>query len=208
MVIHTFSIAKDEVIYIESQDQLEKNCLNPYKGNPNGCPNFGKNWSCPPYAPSIQETKNSLNTYPYLWLLVMEIQVKELWPNFIHNIFLRRKYKQITRTFNSYLSFLASQHKDWRVFFCSHCELCLESNYSKCSCPEKPCRHPNEIRLSPESCGIDLIKTLKQKEIILDFNSKHILRRIAMCATDQPIIFQNEYRNYLQYLKILEKFEG
>ena len=86
MQIFAYQVTADQLEFMQNDEQVQKNCQKPFKHNPKGCPSFGKNWGCPPYAPIIQETRATLQTYPYIWIVVMEIPVSQSGPRFLRKI--------------------------------------------------------------------------------------------------------------------------
>jgi len=206
MEIQTFQIRFNQIVFAADDTEVIKNCQTPYKNHPNGCPNYHCNWSCPPYAPKVQETRNSLKTFTFFWILIMEIPIPKININFIKKWKTKHDFSRITRNLNNFLEYFQIQHSDWAVYFCSECRLCLEKKYSRCNCPSEPCRFPDKIRISPEAAGIDVFATLKNIDLEMEELPKTNLRRMAMCATDKKVDFTDEIKEYQQYLAILNKF--
>ncbi|MHA1765326.1 MAG: DUF2284 domain-containing protein [Promethearchaeota archaeon] len=208
MEIQTYQIRFDQIIFAKDAEEVNKYCQTPYKNHPNGCPNFQHNWSCPPYAPTVQETRASLGTYTFFWLLIMEIPIPKKKIKIFKKWRTKHEFGRITKHLNDFIDYLQKDHEDWKLFFCSECTLCPEKNYSKCTCPTEPCRYPNKIRISPEAAGIDVFTTLTNLDISIEKNPITKLHRIAMCAADERVNFDVEYKKYETYLSILNKIEN
>ena len=208
MEIQAHQIRFDQIVFAADEAEVNKYCQTPYKNHPNGCQNYQHNWSCPPYAPTVQETRASLETYSFFWLLIMEIPIPQNKIKILKNWKKKREYARITKILNNFLSYLQPNHRDWKFYFCSECTLCSEKNYSGCTCPSEPCRFPDKIRISPEAAGIDVFTTLKKLEIPIEKEPITKLGRIAMCATDERVNFSVEYQKYGTYLSILNRIES
>jgi len=208
MEIQAHQIRFDQIVFAACEADVNKYCQTPYKNHPNGCPNYQHNWSCPPYAPTVQETRASLGTYSFFWILIMEIPIPQKKIKFLKNWRTKHEFAKITKNLNNFLSYLQSNHRNWKFYFCSDCTLCSEKNNSKCTCPTEPCRYPNKIRVSPEAAGIDVFATLEILDIEIEKEPMNKLRRIAMCAADERINFTIEHKKYMNYLSILNRIES
>lgn len=208
MEIQAHQIRFDQIVFAACEADVSKYCQTPYKNHPNGCPNYQHNWSCPPYAPTVQETRTSLGTYSFFWILIMEIPIPQKKIEILKKWRTKHEFAKITKNLNNFLSYLQSNHRDWKFYFCSDCALCSEKNNSKCTCPTEPCRYPNKIRVSPEAAGIDIFATLKILNIEIEKEPMNKLRRIAMCAADERINFAIEHQKYIKYLSILNRIES
>lgn len=208
MDIQTYQIRFEQIVFAKDNVEVWQNCQTPYKKHPNGCPNFQQNWSCPPHAPSVQETRATLKTYTYFWLLIMEYPIPKNKLKFIQRWKTQKGFARITKELNDFFSYLQSNHREWKINYCSHCELCKEKNYSGCNCPSAPCRYPNKIRISPEAAGIQVFDTLLKLGDSIETEPKSKLMRIGMCATDEKVDFVNVIQQYKLYQSILHKFNN
>lgn len=114
-----------------------------------GCPNFGSNLCCPPYAPSYDETQRFLSEYKYGIIVEYTIDCPEITANDFTAIDIQ--------LCNDLLELLLKVEKD--AFLANHyrafslkagrCRLCDECNLKKCE-------HPTKARPSLEACGIDV----------------------------------------------------
>ncbi|QEE14807.2 DUF2284 domain-containing protein [Promethearchaeum syntrophicum] len=208
MVIKAYKIQFDQIVFASDEAEVQKNCQTPYKNHPNGCPNYKNNWSCPPYAPTVQKTQQSLENYRFFWMLVLKTPIPKINTKFLKKWKIKRVNMRITKTLNNYLSYLQSNHRDWKFYYCSECNLCSEKNYSKCTCPTDPCRFPNKFRISPEAAGIDVFASLKKINILIEMDPITNLQRIGMCATDENVDFAVEYKKFENQLSILNKIDS
>ena len=206
MDIQTYQIRFEQIVFTANDDEVCHNCQKPYKFHPDGCPNYHHNWSCPPNTPTVSDTKAALKTYTYFWLIIMEFPIPRNKIKFIQKWKTRKGFARLTKKLNDFLSYLQSNHRDWKIYYCSHCELCKEKNYSECTCPSAPCRYPNKIRISPEAAGIQVFDTLLQLGNSIEIEPTSKLQRIGLCATDEKVDFASEKKKYRLYQSILQKF--
>lgn len=205
MQLYAYRINANQIQYIENNDLVQANCRTPFKHHPKGCPNYGKNWGCPPYAPSIEDTQGILNTYSYHWLIAMEIMIPKSGLKFFRKIKTKQKNSQVEKYINEFMDYLRANKPDWAVFYCSHCEVCKEKLYKGCICPAEPCRFPEKIRISPEAAGIDVFSTLQGIDVPYEINPKTKIQRVVLCATDEVVNFDQLHKDYKLYLRILRK---
>lgn len=189
-------------------EDVSKNCQQSYKGNPQGCPEFGKNWGCPPNSPTPEETKRMLQTYAYLWLVVLEIPLTSSQSKKSPTRKEKKQFLQVTDHLNAFMAFLNENHPDWAIFASSHCRICEQKGYGRCTCPETPCRFPKELLMSPEATGLDIFATLENLDVSIEKAPKHFLKRITLFATDEPVNMAELYNQYKMYLEVYQKFVG
>ena len=195
--METISLSFAELNFLNSTKKVTENCQMPYKNHPHGCPNYNHNWSCPPYAPSVEETRNTLETYSYLWIILITQDIPSYKPKIFQKQQMKKHYPQLTYHCNHFLAYLREKHKDWKIYFCSECSLCMEKRFHSCTCPQEPCRFPDEIRISPEAAGIDLNTTLKNSENPLEWPPKTRIVRIGLCATHEKVNLSKLYKEFL-----------
>ena len=204
--IQAYQIRFDQIVYLANDDEIYQNCQKPYKSHPNGCPNFQHNWSCPPYTPSVQETRATLQTYTYFWILIIKYPIPKNKIKIIQKWKIKKEFAHITKILNDFLSYMQLNHREWKIYYCSHCELCKEKFFSDCTCPSAPCRYPNEIRISPEAAGIQVFDTLLKLQHSIERDPTTKLQRIGLCATDEKVDFTHVFKDYRLYKSILHKF--
>ena len=101
-----------------------------------GCRIYGTCLTCPPFSPTPQQTRLSLQGYS-----------KALWVHGNKSFVIRYAISQLERE-----SFLAGYPKVFGMG-AGPCRLC-----ESCAVPA-PCRRPTEARPSLEACGIDVFQT-------------------------------------------------
>ncbi|MHA1612177.1 MAG: DUF2284 domain-containing protein [Promethearchaeota archaeon] len=208
MEIKAYQIGFYQIQFLKDDETLHKNCQSPYKNHPKGCPEYNNNWGCPPNAPSIQETRASLQTYRYFWIISISMPIHRSSIPFLGSFRSKRQYRGITMHLNEFMDFLREKYEDWAIFSCSHCTICKEKGYGGCTFPKTHCRFPKQMRISPEAAGIDVFKTLQHLPIKLEENPEKSLTRVALCATDIFIDFHDLHRDFGLYLELINKFQG
>ena len=143
-----------------------------------GCTNFGKTLMCPPYAPSIDNFRKTLNEYSYALVLKFKSQAKatpevasllskeENDPSLTVEI--REKIRAFWDSWNNdrkevltKLRILekAAMNKGYTfalAFTTGSCIIC-----DKCNVEQKLCIHPTQARCSAQAVGINILQTLK-----------------------------------------------
>jgi predicted metal-binding protein len=103
-----------------------------------GCGGYGQCLTCPPYAPTPEQTRRLLDSYTIGYLI-----------HWGHKAGKRQALADIEREI-----FLAGWHKAFAMAT-GPCELCRECNV------EEGCTHPSLARPSMEACGIDVFQTAR-----------------------------------------------
>lgn len=126
------------------------------------CGNYGKNWSCPPYADSSIE---DLSKFKSCYIIGQKIIIKEEMRSLstqtddlttvISDILL--PVRELT---DPLLRDLESKIEGSRVFFAGSCALCKRGECSRII--GEKCRYPDKIRPSLESVGFDIGCTASQ----------------------------------------------
>ena len=103
-----------------------------------GCGGYGGCLTCPPYAPTPEETRGMLDSYSVGYLIHWgrEFGGRKALAEMERRVFLKGFYKAFAMA-------------------CGPCELCNECD------PEEPCRHPDQARPCMEACGIDVFQTAR-----------------------------------------------
>lgn len=150
------------------------------------CENFGANWSCPPFVPSVEEFRSVLKEYGYAMVAKFqssaEVNVDALdLPASEKALGAQKEMKE-----------LESFHKIWgedirrvhgallkleKFAFNKGFPFALGLRAGSCNlCPKcdvtKPCVHPKMLRFPPEAVGINLVKTLQNCGMSLNIVSK------------------------------------
>ena len=112
-----------------------------------GCSNYGKKWSCPPFAPEFSEFTSS---YKYLYIFVLHTEMNQF--SYIKNDYLKVKAA------NSILK--SRMDKTLRILSLTQggyistgsCRMC-----KPCKCKlNMPCAHREKMSYSFEALGIDV----------------------------------------------------
>ena len=118
-----------------------------------GCEGFGECLTCPPYSPTLENTRDALGSYKKAMLIHGDNKTK----NFSEILF------QLEREV-----FLSGFYKVFAMG-AGPCRLCK-------SCNKKKCRFPRKARPSMEACGIDVYETVRNNgfhlEVLKSYNCK------------------------------------
>lgn len=113
-----------------------------------GCPNYGKNRACPPFAPAAEETRCILAGYSRAILFCTE------------------KMDAGTPLALSCLSKLNADGFYRSIGFgTGPCTLCSE-------CKLHDCPMPYKVLPSPEACGVDVVATVRRAGLSIDMPPK------------------------------------
>jgi predicted metal-binding protein len=109
-----------------------------------GCPSYNKNLCCPPYSPSLDETRRIIAEYSVGLLVYFNTMtgVSEAVAGIEREIFLIKYHKVIG-------------------FGAGPCTLCKE-------CSLDGCLFPQQARPSMEACSIDVYGTVRQSGLTLE----------------------------------------
>jgi len=119
----------------------------------NGCINYEKKWSCPPYAPSFEEFSKGFEN---LLILYMRIDLNQF--SYIKNDYLKIKAGNsiLKSRADKFLRTIVS--KDSKFISTGSCRLC-----KSCKCKtNKSCAYPNKMTYSFEALGINVDKVVNQ----------------------------------------------
>lgn len=133
------------------------------------CNEYGKNWSCPPYAPSIEEFRKILKEYKHA--LVVKFQSApsvDAW------------MKEKERAHIALLKLEKIAFEEGFTFALllrpGGCNICPKCDVTR------PCLHPEMLRFPPEAVGINLIETLKKAKMNLKFPVTNLEEKIDIVA--------------------------
>lgn len=146
------------------------------------CSQYGMNWSCPPRVPSVEEFRSILKEYEYA--MVARFQSSAEVSAKASDLLTSREALGVQRGMKELESFYEVWGEDKRraheallklekFAFTKGFPFALGLRAGSCNlCPKcdvtKPCVHPEMLRFSPESVGVNLIKTLKNAEMSLN----------------------------------------
>jgi predicted metal-binding protein len=133
----------------------------------NKCGNYGKNYTCPPYAGSLEEISTRISKYSHGLLLQYSVELD-----------VSRNRKAVLKTKDEFHKkilemeeFLSSQGiSDMWGMIGGNCGICDTCSVFK----EKPCRHPDKSRMSLEALGIDVGAVLDILGLKLSFHKDRI----------------------------------
>lgn len=135
-----------------------------------GCNDFGKRLNCPPNCISIDKFKTILSEYDNGIILLQEYRTSskenmiDVWENARREAF--RKMIEIEKfAFNSGYTFAHLL----RPGSCNECEIC-----------ESKCSKHSLRRFSPEAIGINLHKTLKNVNVVIDYSDYSVINLIGI----------------------------
>ena len=122
-----------------------------------GCTMYGKNLTCPPYVPSIEEFQKMFSDYKYAMIVNRTSDVKTIdyREEFIKTSKLLYKIEKMIFNDGQIQAFSLN---------CGTCYLCAPK-----PCTLTTCRYPDKARPSAEACGIDLLETAKNAGMEISF---------------------------------------
>ncbi len=120
-----------------------------------GCKLYAKRFTCPPYAPTTQETREMLKNYNRgLLIEFTELREEKDQRDILEAMF------ELERE-----AFLGGLHKAFTLVS-GPCRLCVECRAEKIKNPnefsKKYCKNPLRARPSMEACGIDVYRTVRK----------------------------------------------
>jgi len=148
------------------------------------CPYYKNSWSCPPEAPYLEK---NLSNYEEFYLIYIRFNLrkfikreKKKHPN-RSELFIKSKLYYTKNTYSNNLDleldrFLENYHKTYNkklVLSNGTCNYCNIQNAGECTYKdEDPCRFPNKRRYSMEAVGIEVVKTVLNLNLNIDYPSK------------------------------------
>ena len=157
------------------------------------CPFYGHSWSCPPNSPYLEKV---LSTYKEFYLIysVFDLETyirkeKERTNRsefFIKNTFLLTKSFESPDLENEFEKFLTQYKKDYKkrlLLYDGTCKYCKIQNAGNCTFDVgDTCRFPNEKRYSMEAVGIEVIKTLRELNLDIEYPSNKYSYRFGLAC--------------------------
>ncbi len=133
----------------------------------NKCGSYGRNYTCPPNAGSLDEIGEKLKNYSqgYLFQYSKEIDLKKDWEKLIKS---KDDFHKIILSIEDNLKKAGKEHT-WGLIGgnCGLCETCAIQK-------DKPCRHPDKARMSLEAIGIDVVSLLNKLGLDSNFHKDRI----------------------------------
>jgi predicted metal-binding protein len=132
-----------------------------------GCRAYGKHLSCPPYTPSVEETRRLIQCYERALVTRFEaIPNYTVPPKRIHHYLW-----DAIRTMHDTMfeleryAFLSGYYKAFAMVAlpCTYCEDCLpeREGFELDQVAKRFCEHQDKVRPAMEACGIDVITTVR-----------------------------------------------
>lgn len=145
-----------------------------------GCKAYGRHLSCPPYSPTPEETEKVLNDYEHAVLVEFTGLPEEtsVDPRHIHHYLWDLILVIQDATFKlERHAFLSGYYKafGFGAYPCALCETCLpEEGDIDFHTVKRLCRHPDMVRPSMESSGVDVYATVRaagfELEVLTSFD--------------------------------------
>jgi predicted metal-binding protein len=135
-------ITSKDCFLLEDKQKFQRLCSD-------GCMNFSKKWSCPPYAPLFQDF---CSKWDKLYVLHMSIDTDQL--TYVKNDYLKIKAANsiLKSRADKFLCKVAREYG--RYISTGSCRLC-----NPCKCKNNlPCAHPEIMTYSYEALGVDVSK--------------------------------------------------
>jgi len=157
--IKIYKMIKNEIIF---ENRVLINCFY--------CSKYNSQWTCPPKIPNI-DYKKVINEYDNIIIVGKTYDVNETnysdirnkSTNEIHSMLLKFENLLWDKNYPMAISFIGGS-----------CKLC------KNGCAIDKCKNPSKARIPIEATGINVIKTLKNINIDIDFSDKTKLSRYGM----------------------------
>jgi predicted metal-binding protein len=132
-----------------------------------GCKAYGKHLNCPPFVPSIEETKRVIACYEKAIIARFDAQPNlDVPPAHIHH-FLWDAIKELYDTMFALErhAFLSGYYKAFALvgLCCAYCDDCIPEREEFILDPavKRFCVHQHKMRPGMEACGIDVFQTVR-----------------------------------------------
>ncbi|MFX0099100.1 MAG: DUF2284 domain-containing protein [Candidatus Hodarchaeota archaeon] len=196
MDFHFKEIDFKDIVFKDSNESIIETCTTPYSGNPDGCPNFGKTWGCPPHAPKLEEFKEKIRNYSHFYLVYLE---RKLEPGYQDN---KRVFNQVMMEYgfmnvmlNDFMDHLAKENKEILHVHGEGCKYCTKHGIGSCTCPDAECRYPDKKSYSL-SVALDIIKTMNGVGIGVELDPSKVLMRIGFVVSKASLDFEQELKKF------------
>lgn len=135
------------------------------------CGKYNNNWKCPPNLPDI-DYKRMMKEYEVGMAVVLSFQIRQ-----------QNEYDRIRNDSSVTLHKLLLELEKWLYnhnssnaisFIGGSCKLC------KGGCGKDRCNNPYMSRSPIEATGINIVKSMKQYGVAVDFPTNQMLKRIGL----------------------------
>jgi len=115
------------------------------------CHNYGRSWSCPPAAPSLEEMREKVRGYAQ-GILVQSVGHLEDSLDYEEMMAAAARHAE---NYDKLYTFLLEQFPNLYPMGTGGCQKC-----QKCTYPDEPCRFPDRLTYSMEACGLFVSKVV------------------------------------------------
>ncbi|MBN1455438.1 MAG: DUF2284 domain-containing protein [Methanomicrobia archaeon] len=132
-----------------------------------GCKAYGKHLSCPPYTPSVEETRRLIQCYERAIVARFEATPNPRVPpkRIHHYLWNAIRIMHDTMFDLERYAFLSGYYKAFAMVAlpCTYCEDCLpeRDGFELDQAVKRFCEHQDRVRPAMEACGIDVITTVR-----------------------------------------------
>ncbi len=119
----------------------------------NACGMYGKRWTCPPGAGTLEELEHKVKAYPLAAVFTCKYVIEDSF-DFEGMMEGQRDSK---RVFAAVAEEMRAAGETFLALGNEGCELC-----ESCTYPDAPCRFPDRAMPSVEACGINVMQLAKQ----------------------------------------------
>ena len=120
----------------------------------NGCGSYGRCWACPPYCGDIETLMAKVRSFPHaIWFQTVG-QIEDSF-DFEGMTEVGRQHAEVCQAVKkSVLPEIPVKTFLLGAGGCHLCETCAKRT-------DEPCRHPEDVIISLEGCGVDVYNTTK-----------------------------------------------
>lgn len=129
--------------YLHVKQSVRDACLS------NACGKSGRCWTCPPDLGELDELGSRLLSYPKVVLIQYIAPLEDSW-DFEGMAEASKKHNAVLRKIRERLNHVDNGTENL-VLGCGGCGFC-----EKCTCPDEPCRFPDQAMGSVEGYGLDV----------------------------------------------------
>lgn len=160
-----------------------------------GCPNFGKKWSCPPFAPNYLDY-----TYKYEKILIVVLQMELNQLSYIKQNYLKVKAANSVLKSRVDKALRSSMKESEYYISTGSCRFC-----KPCKCKiGKSCAHPLEKTYSFEALGINVSALSKELfDVELQWYRKDFLPEYTCVVAGLLTNMDNPENVFIESLKVL-----
>lgn len=155
------------------------------------CPFYNHSHSCPPVAPYMKEEVSKYERFFLIYSIFdLEEQFKKIKARYPerseYNIKLDLQMKNVLsgnleREFEKFLENYKEDYVEKLLLYDGTCRVCLNENDKMCTYDEGfPCRYPSKMSYSMEAVGIDVIMTVHQLKLDIEYPSTRKAYRFGL----------------------------